>query len=102
MIASFSIVPVGAGEELKEEIARIVDFVDRSGLEYRLGAMSTTVEGGLEEVLRLIAECHRLARSRCRRVLTTITIDDREGAEGRITGKAADVEKILGRKLARG
>jgi len=102
MLASFSVVPIGAGEELKTAVAEALDIVDRSGLPYSVGAMSTTVEGGEEEVLSLILRCHHAVRRRARRVLTTITIDDREGAEQRLSGKVADVEKVLGRTLRRG
>jgi uncharacterized protein (TIGR00106 family) len=101
MLASFSIVPVGAGEELKEYVAGIIDIIDRSGLKYKLGAMQTTVEGGDSEVMALILQCHRHMRKKAKRVLTHVSIDDREGATGRLEGKVADVEKALGRKLSR-
>jgi uncharacterized protein YqgV (UPF0045/DUF77 family) len=39
MLAYFSIAPVGVGESLSEYIAAIADIIDKSGLEYRLGAM---------------------------------------------------------------
>ena len=100
MLASFSIAPVGAGEELKRHVAEIVDIIDRSGLPYKLGAMQTTVEGSEERVMALIMECHRHMRRTARRVLTHIAIDDRDGAEGRLEGKVADVERTLGRKLS--
>ena len=51
MLASFSIVPIGAGEELKEHVAKILALVEESGLSYRLGAMQSTVEGSPEEVM---------------------------------------------------
>ena len=101
MLASFSIVPVGVGDELKKYVAEILDIIDKSGLPYQLGAMQTTVEGPEDKVMALIMQCHRHMRGKTRRVLTHITIDDREGAEGRLTGKVADVEKVLGRKLSR-
>jgi len=101
MLASFSIVPVGAGEELKEHVAAILDIIDKSGLAYKLGAMQTTVEGEDSEVMALILQCHRHMRKHAKRVLTHITLDDREGATGRLEGKVADVEKALGRKLSR-
>jgi uncharacterized protein (TIGR00106 family) len=97
MLASFSIVPVGSGEELKDYVAGIIDIIDKSGLTYKLGAMQTTIEGDEDKVMALIMECHRHMRRKARRVLTHITIDDREGATGRLTGKVADVEKVLGR-----
>lgn len=99
MLASFSVIPVGVGEALSEHVAKIIDAVDKSGLDYRLGAMQTTVEGDAESVMALIMDCHRLMRGASKRVLTSITIDDREGAEGRLTGKVSDIEKILGRSV---
>ena len=100
MLASFSIVPIGAGEELKDHVAAIIDIIDKSGLTYKLGAMQTTVEGDDSDVMALILQCHRHMRKKARRVLTHISIDDREGATGRLEGKVADVEKALGRKVS--
>ena len=102
MLASFSVLPVGVGEALSEEVARIIAIIDESGLDYRLGAMGTTVEGSEDEVMNLIMKCHRAARDRASRVLTSITIDDREGATGRLTGKIEDVERVLGRNVRHG
>jgi uncharacterized protein (TIGR00106 family) len=101
MLASFSIAPVGVGEELSQHVAEIIDIIDKSGLAYKLGAMQTTVEGDDSEVMALILQCHRHMRKKAKRVLTHISIDDREGATGRLAGKVADVEKKLGRKLSR-
>ena len=100
MLASFSIAPVGVGEALAKHVAEIVDIIDKSGLKYKLGAMQTTVEGDDAEVMALILQCHRHMRAKAKRVLTHIAIDDREGAKGRITGKIADVERALGRKVS--
>ncbi len=101
MLASFSIVPIGAGAELKEYVAEILDLIDKSGLPYKLGAMQTTVEGPEDEVVPLIIRCHHHMLAKAHRVFTHISIDDREGATGRIEGKVADVEKALGRKLSK-
>jgi len=102
MLATFSVLPVGVGESLSEHVARIVDIIDASGLDYRLGAMATTVEGGEDEVMELIMRCHRAGREAAPRVLTSITLDDREGATGRLTGKIEDVERVLGRTVKHG
>jgi uncharacterized protein YqgV (UPF0045/DUF77 family) len=40
-------------------------------------------------------------RSFTGRVLTTIVIDDRHGATGRIEGKVRDVEEIAGKRMER-
>jgi uncharacterized protein (TIGR00106 family) len=100
MLASFSIVPVGVGEELKELIAELVPIIEQSGLPFALGAMQTTVEGEPEKVLEVVMACHRHMRTRAPRVLTHVTIDDREGATGRLRGKVSDVEACLGRSVS--
>ena len=100
MLASFAVVPVGAGEELKELIAELVPIMEKSGLPYVMGAMQTTIEGEPEQVMKLIMACHGHMRKRAARVLTHIAIDDREGAKGRLKGKVGDVEKALGRKIS--
>ena len=99
MLASFSVVPVGASEEVKHEVAAALAVVADSGLPYALGAMQTTVEGDEAEVMALIMRCHRRVRELCPRVLTHIAIDDRAGATNRLTGKVQAVEQVLGRKL---
>ena len=99
MLAVFSIIPVGQGEGLSQYVSRIIQLVDESGLEYRLNPMGTVVEGEWEEVLDLIRLCHRTMRQFSTRVVTSISIDDREGAVGRITGKIESVEKTLGREV---
>jgi uncharacterized protein (TIGR00106 family) len=76
-----------------------LDRVSQSGLEYRLTPMATIVEGDFGEVMGLVMDCHKLARQASKRVLTTIIIDDREGAKGRISGKIKAVEKKLGKEL---
>ncbi len=98
MLASFKIVPLEVGTEFKEHVARIIALVEESDLEYRLGAMQTTVEGTWDEVMSLVRRCHDLMRDISPRVLTSVSIDDREGAEGRLSGKVEDVEAVLGRK----
>lgn len=102
MIASFSIVPIGAGEELKEMIAKLVPIIEQSGLDYAMGAMQTTLEGDAEQVIAAIMACHRHMKTIAPRVLTHIALDDREGAVGRISGKVDDVEAVLGRSVSRG
>jgi len=97
MVVFFSIVPIGAGQELKQQISEIVRVVDRSGLPYRLTAMGTEVEGDWDEVLPVIRKAHDTGRSFTGRVLTHIIVDDREGLSGRLKGKVQDVAAILGK-----
>ena len=97
MLASFAVIPLGVGEEMKDQVAKVIDLIDRSGLSYRVGAMQTTIEGDMEDVMALIMTCHQLMKTLAPRVLTSIAIDDRAGAEDRMDGKVRDVESVLGR-----
>ena len=80
-------------------MARAVDLVDRSGLAYRVNPMGTVVEGPLDDVVALIARCHKAVAADCARVSTVIKIDDRRGVTDALESKVADVEQRLGRAL---
>lgn len=99
MLVEFSIVPVGGGESIGDEIAKVLDIVDRSGLPYRANPMGTVVEGGWDEVMNLIKRCHEAVLRDGLRVFTSITIDDRPGKPNRITEKLVSVERRLGREV---
>ncbi|MCI2426815.1 MTH1187 family thiamine-binding protein [Candidatus Acetothermia bacterium] len=99
MLAEFSIVPLGKGESLSKDVAVVLDLVDRSGLSYQFTAMGTIVEGEFDEVFALIKDCHTAMRQQANRILTTIRIDDRANASGRMEAKTRKVEDRLAKKL---
>jgi uncharacterized protein (TIGR00106 family) len=101
MLASFSVVPMGTGEGVKEIVAEALAIVDNSGLPYQLGPMYTVIEGEPEEILDVVLRCHRRVLELAPRFLTNITLDDRKGATGRLEGKVRDIEEILGKRLSR-
>jgi len=95
LLAQFSIVPLGVGESVSRYVASVIKEVEKSGLEYRLTAMATIVEGPPEQVFALIQKCHQKVRRLAPRVITTIIIDDRKGGKNRLEGKIQSVEKKL-------
>ena len=99
MLAEFSITPIGKGTSVATYVARCLDIVDASGLDYRMNAMGTVVEGPFDEVLSLIASCHKAVAKDCDRVSTIVKIDDRKGATRQLEAKVRRVEEALGRKL---
>jgi len=101
MVVSFSMFPLDKGDRVGKYVARIIDIVDKSGLSYQAGSMSTTLEGDWDKIFKLIKRCDNALRKDCKRIYTVITIDDRRKAKGRIKGKVDDVEKILKRKVKR-
>jgi uncharacterized protein (TIGR00106 family) len=100
MLAELSIVPLGRGEHLSEALAEILDVVDGSGVRYKFTPCGTCLEGGWDEVMDVVRQCHAKARQSSRHVFTTIRIEDEEGATDKLTRNVTSVEEKLGRQLA--
>ncbi len=98
MVVNFSIVPIGKGSSLSIQIAEVLKIVDKSGINYKLHAMGTILEGDWDKILKLIKKCHKKILKNSDRVLTTITIDDRKDKTNRIVGKVQSVERKMGKK----
>ena len=45
VLLEFSMAPLGQGESVSAQVARILDVIDRSGVPYRLTPMGTILEG---------------------------------------------------------
>lgn len=99
MLAELQFVTVGSGEEQKELIAKTVDIIEKSELDYQLTAMGTLVEGDWEEIMTLVSKCQAVLLKESDRVITDISIDDRKGESNRLRGKVLEIEYALGRGL---
>ncbi|OHB88835.1 MAG: hypothetical protein A3D13_06260 [Planctomycetes bacterium RIFCSPHIGHO2_02_FULL_40_12] len=99
MVVNFSIVPIGKGNSLSTQVAEVLKIVSESGIDYKLHAMGTILEGDWDDVLGLVKKCHKKILKDSDRVLTTISIDDHKGRTGRIAGKVQSVKRKLGKEL---
>ena len=100
MIAEISVIPIGEGIDLASYVARIVKIIDESGLDYKLNAMGTVVEGDSDRIFDLIKKCHNKMLETAQRVYTTVKIDERKDKNTKmIEHKVQAVEKELGRSL---
>jgi uncharacterized protein (TIGR00106 family) len=102
VLLDFSMSPLGKGESVGPYVARCLDIVEKSGLDYRLHAMGTTLEGEWEEVFAVVKQCYEALRPDCGRITCSIKVDARAGTERRLEAKVHDVEQRLGRKLKTG
>jgi len=91
--------PLGQGESVSSYVARVVDIIDKSGLDYQLHAMGTVIEGEIDEVLSVLKSCFEELSSDCDRISCTAKLDYRAGASGRLQSKITSVEEKLGRSL---
>jgi len=99
MLAEFSIIPIGVGAGVGDQLAEVLKIVDASGLPYKVNPMGTVVEGEWDEIMKLIHKCHSAAMKSGERTLTRIAIDDRKGKPGRIEEKVKSIERRLGKSL---
>jgi len=99
MLAEFSIIPIGVGSSIGDQLARVLKIVDESGLPYKVNPMGTVIEGNWNDIMRLIKKCHDTIMKTEDRVLTTVSIDDRKGKPNRIEEKVKSIEKRLGKTL---
>ena len=99
VLLEFSMFPLDKGESLSPYVARSLDIIDASGLDYRLGPMGTTLEGPIDEALAVVRRCFDAMAADCDRIECSIKIDYRKDRQGRLTSKIASVEKQLGRSL---
>jgi len=99
VLLEFSMSPVGVGESVSAQVARILDVIDRSGVPYQLTPMGTILEGEWAEVMAVVTACFETLAADCPRIGVHIKIDYRAGPGGRMQAKTAKVEQHLGRKL---
>jgi uncharacterized protein (TIGR00106 family) len=102
VLLDFSMTPLGKGESVSPFVARCLEVVAASGLDYRLHAMGTTLEGELDEVLAVVRRCFEALQADCDRISCSVKIDYRKGPGGRLEGKVRKVEALLGRPLRTG
>ncbi len=95
-----SMTPLGKDESVSKYVSRVVDIVDRSGLEYRLTPMGTIIEGeSWDEVMSVLKKGFEALAEDCNRISITMKIDYRKGKSGRLTQKIKSVEEKLQREV---
>lgn len=99
VLLEMSVIPLGKGESMSPYVARCVDIVEQSGLDYELHSMGTIVEGELRDVLRVMQQCIEELAKDNDRVSCTAKLDYRKGVSGQIKDKVTRVEQQLGRSL---
>lgn len=96
MLAFISVAPEDHWDHMSPYVAKMIQMIKKSGLEYELGPMGTSIEGAPEAVFKVLEEMHMAMRKESKRVSTLIKIDDQvDRPLGRITDKVESVKKAL-------
>ena len=99
VLLEFSMTPLGKGESVGAYVARSIDIIDKSGVDYRLNPMGTILEGEWDDVMAVVTRCYERMKQDCPRISVAMKIDYRDGASGRLTSKIRSVEEKLGRPV---
>jgi len=97
-IADISIIPLGVGLSLSAYVAACEQVFTEAGLEPRLHANGTNVEGEWDVVMAALKSCHeRLHEMGVPRIATNIRLGTRVDREASMEAKMRSVEEKLGR-----
>jgi uncharacterized protein (TIGR00106 family) len=99
VLLEFSIAPLEKGPSVSDYVTRSLKIIAASGLDYRLHAMGTIIEGEVDEVLAVFQQCLAAMAVDCDRVTCSMKLDYRAGSSGRLNSKVTSVEEKLGQKL---
>ena len=76
--ADICVVPMGVGASVSEHVAEAYQILDEAGLDARLHAHGTNVEGDCDAVMSAVKRCHEHMHALgVPRVLTTLKIGSR-------------------------
>lgn len=99
VLLEFSMSPLGKGESVSPYVAESVRIIRASGLDYRLHAMGTVIEGEWDQVFAVVQRCFERMKADCPRITCSIKVDYRAGASGRLDAKVQSVADKLGGSL---
>lgn len=99
VLLEFSMYPLDKGPSLSSYVAKSLEIIDKSGLDYQCHAMGTIIEGEFDQVMDVVKRCFQAMQADCDRIECIIKIDYRKGQSGRIRSKVQSVEAKLGRPV---
>ena len=93
VIADLCVVPIGVGVSVSEHVAACERVLLAAGLEIRLHAYGTNIEGEWDEVFAAIKRCHEVVHAMgAPRISTTIKLGTRTDREQSMADKIRSVE----------
>jgi len=96
VVADISVIPVGVGVSLSRYVAACERVINEAGLEARLHAYGTNVEGEWDEVFAAFKRCHEVVHEMgAPRVSTVIKVGTRTDRLQSMGDKVRSVETKL-------
>lgn len=90
------VVPMGVGVSISEYVAACQGVLKKAGLQYRLHAYGTNIEGDWDDVMAAVKECHRTVHAMgAPRITTTIKLGTRTDRSQSMEEKICSVVEKL-------
>lgn len=99
MLLELSVIPLGRGRSISADVADLIKIIDASGLDYRLTAAGTILEGNWDQLMDVARKCHAEMRKKTERVITYMKVDDYAQRTGRLAAAVTSVEQKVGKSL---
>ncbi len=91
LIVELSVNPLNKGENLNHDVAKTVEIIAQSGLNFEIGPMGTCVEGEFMEVMQVVERCLTELGRDSDELLFTIRGDYKHGREQRLEKRVQEV-----------
>ena len=94
-LIAFSVAPFGAGEELSDAVAEVVQIIRNSGLKNRTYSMFTEIEGEWDDVMRIVKDATFVLAQKGLRTELVLKADIRPGYTNTMDGKLERLESSI-------
>ncbi|NLL06813.1 MAG: MTH1187 family thiamine-binding protein [Clostridiaceae bacterium] len=94
-LVALAIAPFGIGDELADEVAKVVKVIRDSGLKNRTYSMFTEIEGEWDDVMKVVKEATFVLAEKGIRTEVILKADVRPGFENTMTEKLDRLEKSI-------
>ena len=99
ILLEFAMFPTDkSGDSASESVSKVIEMIDKSGVNYKLTAMGTIIETEtLEEALDIVNKSYKVLEPFSKRVYSTINIDIRKEKSNRLEQKIKSIEDRIGK-----
>ncbi|WP_373070051.1 MTH1187 family thiamine-binding protein [Sulfurimonas sp.] len=102
VLLEFSMFPTSddcrEGASVSKQVSKIIDAIDKSGVNYQLTPMGTVIE---TQTMREALDIVEMAYDQldCERIYSCLKFDIRKNSKDRLKNKIKSVEKVLNREV---
>ena len=73
---SFQVLPIVKEERVYKIVDKVIEYIDKSGVKYEVGAMETTMEGDFDKLIDIVKKSQQICiKEGVPRVVSIVKID---------------------------